>query len=148
MSAINLLASVLTVIGFNSLIGYTAYVGALVRGLRVGHLDTKHRSQFALAFLSIHHRWALRALTIIKASEHEYVREERSWCESQPARNPTEQSQAGRVAPCVGKPAQGLHPGPTGLQDTPTQAWLPRVAEPPVRQRSLQWPFRPPQASV
>ncbi len=79
MSAINLLASVLTVIGFNSLIGYTAYVGALVRGLRVGHLDTKHRSQFALAFLSIHHRWALRALTIIKASEHEYVRDERFW---------------------------------------------------------------------
>jgi hypothetical protein len=30
MSAINLLASVLTIIGFNSLIGYTVYVGALV----------------------------------------------------------------------------------------------------------------------
>ena len=29
MSAINLLASVLTIIGFNSLIGYTAYIGAL-----------------------------------------------------------------------------------------------------------------------
>jgi len=30
MSLINLLASVLTIIGFNSLIGYVAYVGALV----------------------------------------------------------------------------------------------------------------------
>ena len=30
MSAINLLASVLTIIGFTSLIGYTVYVGALV----------------------------------------------------------------------------------------------------------------------
>jgi hypothetical protein len=30
MSAINLLASVLTIIGFTSLIGYTAYVGAVV----------------------------------------------------------------------------------------------------------------------
>ena len=29
MSAINLLASVLTIIGFNSLIGYTAYIGAV-----------------------------------------------------------------------------------------------------------------------
>ena len=29
MSAINLLASVLTIIGFTSLIGYTAYIGAL-----------------------------------------------------------------------------------------------------------------------
>ena len=29
MSAINLLASVLTIIGFNSLIGYTVYVGVL-----------------------------------------------------------------------------------------------------------------------
>ena len=83
-----------------------------------------------------------------KGIRHEYVREERSWCETQPGRNPTEQSQAGHVAPRVGKPAQGLHPGTTVLQDIPTQAWLPRVAEPPVRQRSLQWPFRPPQASV
>lgn len=29
MSAINFLASFLTIIGFNSLIGYTAYVGVL-----------------------------------------------------------------------------------------------------------------------
>ena len=84
----------------------------------------------------------------VQGIRHDYVREERSWCETQPGRNPTEQRQAGHVAPRAGKLAQGLHPGTTGLQDTPTQAWLPRVAEPPVRQKNLQWPFRPLQASV
>ena len=80
--------------------------------------------------------------------EHEYVREDRSSCETQPGRNPTDPIQAGHVAPRAGKLAQGLRPGTTGLQDTSTRAWPPRVAEPPVHQRNLQWPFRPPQASV
>ena len=83
-----------------------------------------------------------------KTSEHEYARVKRFWGETQLGSKPTERRQTGHVAPRVGKPKRGLHPGTSSLQDTLKPAWLPRVSEPPVRPRNLQWRFRPPQATV